>query len=88
MYLCRGFRQNTLTEYTIGYIVGTYLYLSGASVTRQKKTHQHKGCGWLAFSRGSKYKKKHIMAKDVVGLLLGVVVRTQKNTSLQRMWLA
>ena len=25
MYLCTGFRQNTLAEYTSGYIVGTYI---------------------------------------------------------------
>ncbi len=24
MYLCTGFRQNTLVEYSGGYIVGTY----------------------------------------------------------------
>jgi hypothetical protein len=32
--------------------------------------------------------KKHIIAKDVVGLLVGEVVSTKKHTSLQRMWLA
>jgi hypothetical protein len=32
--------------------------------------------------------KKHILTKDVVGLLLGEVVSTRKNTSSQRMWLA
>ncbi len=36
-----------------------------------KKTHRGKGCGWLASRRGSKYKKKHIIAKDVVGLSVG-----------------
>ncbi len=37
-----------------------------------EKTHRHKGCGWLASRRGSKYKKHtHIVAKDVVGLLVG-----------------
>jgi hypothetical protein len=40
-------------------------------VVSTKKTHQSKGCGWLASRRGNKYKKKHIIAKDVVGLLLG-----------------
>jgi hypothetical protein len=49
--------------------------LSGAT----KKTHQHKEGGWLASSRGSKYKKKHIVAKDVVGLLIGEVVSTKKK---------
>ncbi len=41
------------------------------------KTHRHKGCGWLASRRCSKYKKTHIIAKDVVGLLLGEVVSTK-----------
>jgi hypothetical protein len=55
--------------------------LSRASVTRQKKPHRHKGCGWLASRRGSKYTKKNIVEKDVVDLLVGeVVVSTKKNT--------
>ncbi len=33
-------------------------------------------------------KKTHIVAKDVVGLLLGEGVSTKNLTSLQRMWLA
>ncbi len=45
-----------------------------------KKTHRHKGCGWLASRRGSKYKKKHIAAKDVVGLQVG----DGKNDSLTK----
>jgi hypothetical protein len=45
-----------------------------------KKTHRHKGCGWLASRRCSKYKKTHIVAKDVVGLLLGEVVSTKLIT--------
>jgi hypothetical protein len=45
-----------------------------------RKTHHHKGCGWLASRRGSKYKKKHIVAKDVVGLLGG----DSKNDSLTK----
>jgi hypothetical protein len=40
-------------------------------VVSTKKTHSQKGYGWLASKRGSKYKKKHILAKDVVGLLVG-----------------
>jgi hypothetical protein len=44
-----------------------------------KKTHRHKGCGWLAPRRGSKYQKTHIIAKYVVGLLLGEVVSTKKK---------
>jgi hypothetical protein len=40
-------------------------------VVSTKKTHRGKGCGWLASRRGSKYKKTHIIAKDVVGLLVG-----------------
>ncbi len=47
-----------------------------------KKTHHHKGCGWLASRRGSKYKKStHIVAKDVVGLQVG----DSKNDSLTKM---
>jgi hypothetical protein len=45
----------------------------------QKKCR--KGCGWLASWRGSKYKKTHIVAKDVVGLL----VKDSKNDSLTKM---
>ncbi len=41
-------------------------YLSTARTT--KKTHCGKGCGWLASRSGSNYKKRHIVAKDVVGL--------------------
>ncbi len=44
-----------------------------------KKTHWHKEDGWLASSRGSKYYKTHIVAKDVVGLLLGEVESTKKT---------
>jgi hypothetical protein len=40
-------------------------------VVSTKKTHCGKGCGWLASRRGSKYEKKHIVAKDVVGLQVG-----------------
>jgi hypothetical protein len=40
-----------------------------------KKTHHHDRCGWLAPRRGS----KHIVAKDVVGLVLGEVVSTKKK---------
>ncbi len=43
--------------------------LLGELVSIQKK--RQKGCGWLAYRRGSKYEKKHILAKDVVGLLVG-----------------
>jgi hypothetical protein len=43
-----------------------------------KKTHCHKGCGWLASRRGSKYTKKNIVEKDVVGFLLGKVVSMKK----------
>jgi hypothetical protein len=44
-----------------------------------KKSHPHKECGWLALRRGSKNYKKHIVAKDVVGWLLGEVVSTEKK---------
>ncbi len=43
--------------------------LLGEVVSIQKNHHQ-KGCGWLASRRGSKYEKKHTLAKDVVGLLV------------------
>ncbi len=46
-----------------------------------KNTHPCKGCGWLASRRGSKCKKKHIIAKDVVGLQVG----DDKNDSLTKM---
>ncbi len=52
-----------------------------SSIYGTKKTHRRKGCGWLASRRDSKYKKKHIVAKDVVGLLLG----DSKNDSLTKM---
>ncbi len=44
-------------------------YLSAARTT--KKTHRGKGCGWVASRSGSKYKKKHTIAKEVVGLQVG-----------------
>jgi hypothetical protein len=47
----------------------------------KKNTHRRKGCGWLASRRDSKYKKKHIVTKDVVGLLVG----DSKNDSLTKM---
>ena len=41
-------------------------------VVNTKKKRRRKGCGWLASRRGSKYEKNtHILAKDVVGLLVG-----------------
>ncbi len=54
------------------------------SLERQKvlkNTHRRKGCGWLASRKGSKYEKKHIVAKDVVGLQVG----EGKNDSLTKM---
>ncbi len=45
--------------------------LLGEAVSTKTHTHSPKGCGWLAFRRGSKYKKTHIVAKDVVGLQVG-----------------
>jgi hypothetical protein len=50
-------------------------------VVSTKKTHRCKGCGWLASRRGSKYKKKHIVQKDVVSLQVG----DSKNNSLTGM---
>jgi hypothetical protein len=38
--------------------------------------------------RQSRDKKKHIVTKDVVGLVLEDVVSTKKHTSSQGMWLA
>jgi hypothetical protein len=40
--------------------------------------------GYLSTARTT---KKHIVAKDVVGLLLEAVVSTKKGTLLQRIWL-
>ncbi len=48
---------------------------------RPKKTHRHKGCGWLASRSGSKHEKKHIVAENVVGLQVG----DRKNDSLTKM---
>ncbi len=48
--------------------------------SRDKKTHRHKGCGWLAYRSGSKYKKT-IITEDVVGLHVG----DSKNDSLTKM---
>ncbi len=39
-------------------------------------------CGWLARKIDSEYKKKHIVAKDVVGLLLGEVIVSTKKTHI------
>ncbi len=58
--------------------------MSRASVTRRKETHRHKGCGWLASRRGSKYTKKQIVEKDVVGLLLGEVEIQRKTHILAK----
>jgi hypothetical protein len=49
-----------------------------------KKTHRHKGCSWLASRRGSKYTKKKIDEKNVVGLLLGEVVSMKKKHILAK----
>ena len=46
--------------------------LLGEIVSTKTIAHRCRGCGWLASRRGSKYeKKKHIVAKDVVGLQIG-----------------
>jgi hypothetical protein len=45
-----------------------------------KKTHRRKEGGWLASKVEVVSTKKHIVAKDVVGLLLGEVVSTKKET--------
>jgi hypothetical protein len=55
--------------------------LQGEAVSTKKNTHRRKGCAWLASRRGSKYNKKHIVAKDVVGLQVG----DSKNDSLTKM---
>jgi hypothetical protein len=39
------------------------------------------------WSVSHKIKQKHILTKDVVGLLLDEVVSNRKTTSLQRIWL-
>jgi hypothetical protein len=43
--------------------------LLGEVVSIKKKWQ--KGCDWLASRKGSKYDKKHILAKDVVSLIVG-----------------
>ncbi len=48
-------------------IYGVFVY----SPDYFKKTHRGKGCGWLTSRSGSKSKKRHIVAKDVVGLQVG-----------------
>ena len=46
--------------------------LLGEVVSTKTIAHRHRGCGWLASRRGSKYERiKHIVAKDVVGLQVG-----------------
>jgi hypothetical protein len=56
MYVCTGFSLNSYAEDTSGYIVGTYNISNLVKrKSRDKKTHCHKGCGWLAPRRGSKY---------------------------------
>jgi hypothetical protein len=79
MYLCTGFSQNTYAKDTSGYIVNKLQVTEGSVSHETKKTHHHNGCGWLAPKKGSKYTKKHIDPKDVVGLLLGEVVTTKKT---------
>ncbi len=48
----------------------------------EKETHRHKGCGWLASRRCSEYYQTPIVAKDMVGLLLGEVVVSTKKTHI------
>ncbi len=56
--------SSQITKDVVGLLLG--------EVVSTRKTHCHKGCGWLASRRGSKYTKKTpIVAKDVVGLLVG-----------------
>ena len=64
--------------------------LLGEVVSTKTIAYHHRGCGWLASRRGSKYKKKHIVTKDVVGLLVGEVVSTKKVAHRRRGcgWLA
>jgi hypothetical protein len=60
-------KKNQLTQRTKK-VVGLLLV---EVVSTIKNTPCGKGCGWLASSRGSKYEKKHIDAKEVVGLPVG-----------------
>jgi hypothetical protein len=61
-------------------IIGVYLlqsgYIVGTNIISDRVERQSQG------------KTKYIVRKDVVGLILGEVVSTIQNTSLQRMWLA
>jgi hypothetical protein len=71
MYLCTGFRQNTLAEYIQVETLWVHILL----VTEWSISHKT---------------KKHIVTKDVVGLLLGELVRVLKKTYLHKGygWLA
>ncbi len=77
----RDNKKHIVTKDVVGLLPG--------EVVITKKTHHHKGCGWLAYRRGSEYKKKTSLKKDVIGLLLGEVVSTKKTHIVaKRMWLA
>ncbi len=67
-------KKHIVTKDVVGLLIGE-------AVSILKNTHHCKGCGWLAYRRGSKCGKKHIVAKDVVGLQ----VRDGKNDSLTKM---
>jgi hypothetical protein len=42
-------KKHNVTKDVVGLLLG--------EAVSTKKTHRHKGCGWLASRRGSKYKK-------------------------------
>ena len=58
MYLYTGFRQDFLPRVRVDTKWVHKLLVTEWSVSHEtKKTHRHKGCGWLAFRRDSKYTK-------------------------------
>ena len=66
-------KKNTVTTDVVG-------LLQGEVVSTKIMAHHCRGCAWLASRRGSKYKKKYRVAKDVVGLPEG----DSKNASLTK----
>ncbi len=57
MYLCMGFRQDFLPRVRVDTKWVHKLLETEWSVSHETKSH--KGCGWLASMRDSKYKKTH-----------------------------
>ncbi len=69
---------------TLGMMFRMYCILYAISVHYEHCSGQNKNNVCTLFPP----KTKHIIAKDVVGLLIGEIVSTKKHTSSQMMWLA